>query len=199
MLNVHILRRLLTLFLATIFVILGINIIVKNQKVVKAFGPLKITYSNTPMFFDNNLFPGKSISQSIIIENTDNTVHSIGIKTDNLLAQDISLANIIDITITKDGIPIYGRDSSTGKKNLADFSADDVVNLNRLAAGERGVYDFVLQMEEAAGDEYQGQLVKFDLLTGTDTRRFMTLPTVQKRLTIQKFPTLVPFPTIAPF
>ncbi|MBI5452527.1 hypothetical protein HY945_03625 [Candidatus Gottesmanbacteria bacterium] len=151
------------------------------------------------MFSDTNLSPGKSMSRSITIENTDNTAHSIGIKTDNLATQNLSLANIIDITITRDGMPIYGLDSPTGKKNLANFFTDDVVSLNKLLPGGKGIYDFILRMDETAGDEYQGQLVKFDLLTGIDKVRFMTIPTIVPRPTFKTMPTFAPFPTLRPF
>lgn len=202
MLNIIVIRKYITLFLAIIFIIWGFNIVVKNQKsggIVKAFGPLKVSYSATPMFSDTNLSPGKSMSRSITIENTDNTAHSIGIKTDNLATQNLSLANIIDITITRDGMPIYGLDSPTGKKNLANFFTDDVVSLNKLLPGGKGIYDFILRMDETAGDEYQGQLVKFDLLTGIDKVRFMTIPTIVPRPTFKTMPTFAPFPTLRPF
>lgn len=200
MLNMLIFRRIITLVLAIVFVIFGFSIIIKNQKVVKAFGPLKVTYPSEPMFADTDFFPGKSISRSIIIQNTDNVAHTIGINTDNLTTfQTPTFADIIDIAITRDGMPIYGTDSATGKKNLANFFAEDVVNLNKLLPGENSVFDIILQMEEAAGDEYQEQTVRFDLLTGIDSMRFTTISTVLQRPVFRTFPTFAPFPTFGPF
>lgn len=194
------LRRLFILVLAMSLMIFSINIVRKNQKVVKAFGPLKVIYSSEPLFADTDFFPGKSISRSIIIENTDNVSHTIGINTNNLTTQQTpSFADIIDITITRDGMPIYGADSATGKKTLSNFFADDIVNLNKLSPGENAVFDFSLQMEDTAGDEYQGQTVRFDLLTGIDSMRFTTIPTVFRRPTFRTMPTFAPFPTLRPF
>lgn len=196
-----IIRRLITLTLAIIFVIWGFNII-KNQKtggVVKAFGPLKVTFPSEPMFSDLNLFPGKNITRSVTIENTDNKAYDIAIKTNNFSSQNISsLSNVIDIEITRDGMPIYGINSSTGRKTLADFSSADLVSLKKLLPGENSIYDFVIQLNSDAGDEFQGQVITFDLLVGIDTLSFVTMPTIAAFPTLRQNPTFPKYPTLRP-
>lgn len=198
MLNIIVIRKFITLVLAIIFIIWGFNIMVKNQKIVKAFGPLKVTYPSEPMFSDSNIYPGKTIIKSMTVENTDNIVHEIGMMTDNFVSQNnLSISDVIDIRIVRDGLPIYGTDSYTGKKSLTNFISE-LIRLNRLRPAEKSIYDFTLQLDSTAGDEFQGQSVKFDLLTGIDKMRFITIPTIVPRPTFKTMPTFAPFPTLRP-
>lgn len=198
MLNIIVIRKFITLVLAIIFIIWGFNIIIKNQKIVKAFGPLKVTYPSEPMFSDSNIYPGKTIIKSMIVENTDNIAHEIGLMADNFVSQNnLSISDVIDIKIVRDGLPIYGTDSFTGKKSLSNFMSE-LIRLNRLAPSEKSIYDFTLQLDSAAGDDHQGQSVKFDLLTGIDKVKFMAIPTIVPRPTFKTMPTFAPFPTLRP-
>lgn len=199
MLNIIVIRKFVTVILAIIFIIWGFNIIVKNQKIVKAFGPLKVTYPSEPMFSDSNIYPGKTIIRSMTVENTDNITHDIGMMINNFINQNnLSLSDVIDVRITRDGLPIYGIDSPTGKKSLTNFASEELVRLNRLRASEKSVYDFTLQLDNTAGDDYQGKGITLDLATGIESTKFVVVPTILPMPTMRRIPTVPTFPTFSP-
>ncbi len=195
-----VIRRLLILVLAVIFLVLGINIIRSRQNVtgvVKAFGPLIVTFPSEPMFDSSNFYPGKIVEKTFTVENTDDKKQLVMIKASQVIIPSvIQLSGVLNIVISQNGKSLYGTGSPTGKKTLAAFLAEkDGVKLSNLNPLEKSEYDMSVQMDNTAGDEYQGRSISFDIIVGIDTGGLIRVPTIAPIPTIRQFPIIIHFPT----
>lgn len=156
---------------------------------VRAFGPLRVTFPDTPLFDEQNWFPGKSVSKTISVENTDSFSHIVAIKPAN---PSNGLANSLLIVISSQGVPVY-------QNNLPDFFNEKSVNLFTLNARQQQSFDITLSMKDDAGDEFQEKKTSFDLIAGIETNTFNTIPTIEPFPTIKTIPSIPAFPSIKPF
>ncbi len=182
------------LVLAVTFLIQGINIIKSRQNItgiVKAFGPLLVTFPSEPMFNSSNFYPGRITTNSFTVENTDDKKQLVIIKAGQIIISEPQLSGVINIVISQNGNYLYGEGSPTGKKTLAAFFAEkDGVSLSYLTPLEKSNYVVSLQMDNNAGDEYQGQSVSFDIIVGINTAGLARVPTIVSIPTIRRIPTI---------
>lgn len=212
-----ILRKIITLSLAVILIGLGViayNNNKNSEAIVRAFGPLNVTFPSVPMFNESNWFPGKSITKSITIENTDLFARNVGIRANNFHDTGVpGLSHGLSIIISNGGNIIYGEGSPTGPKSLMNFYSEPVVWLALLPLGNIAVFDFTVNMDIQSGNEFQGSSTTFDLFAGVDNedspfptfgplptlptlRKLPNLPTLPPLPTLKKLPTLRPLPTL---
>ncbi|KKR31709.1 MAG: hypothetical protein UT63_C0063G0022 [Candidatus Gottesmanbacteria bacterium GW2011_GWC2_39_8] len=186
-------RRIITLFLAIALIVWGINTYKQNQKavgIVRAFGRLTVTFPSSPMFNESNWIPGKKVTKTINIKNEELVTRKIGIKADKYEdAESPGLSDILSLIIIKNGSPVYGEGSTTGRKKLADFYKGGVVWIDSLKGSLSQDYIFIVEMPYSAGNEYQGKSTQFDLVAGIDDKNY-TLPTIQPIPTLKRLPTI---------
>ncbi len=147
---------------------------------VRAFGPLNFTFPGSPLFNEENWFPGKSVTKTVSVENTDDFSQLVAIKPVNITD---SLGESIVTEIVVQGLPIY-------QKSLSGFFRENSVKLFSLNGHEKQSFDITLIMNEEAGDEFQGKTASFDLVAGVETNILDKVPS------IRPFPTMKAFPTI---
>ncbi len=192
----------MVILFALVFITWGFFSYQKNnqtQGIVRAYGKLVVTFPSSPMFQEENWLPGKTITKSIRVENTDFQTQKVGIKATSIFnTASSSLPAAIGIIILQGNTPLYGEGSPTGPRNLAEFFSEEVVWLGELERNKSSVYLLRLQMIEEAGNEYQNLSTGFDLFLGTDIISFRALPTLPPIPTIRKIPTLKPLPTFPP-
>ncbi|OGG26641.1 hypothetical protein A2960_00520 [Candidatus Gottesmanbacteria bacterium RIFCSPLOWO2_01_FULL_39_12b] len=191
-----IIKRIITITLAVVLILTGYYFYSQNKSasgVVRAFGRLNVTFPGVPMFSEVNWYPGKIVTRSILVENTDLQTRKVGIKAVSI--NDNSnpfLADILKIIIITNGQIIYGEGSLTGSKTLADFYREIVVWLTDINRNETASYDFRIQMDAGATNNYQGKSTTFDLFVGADERSFLSFPTIRALPTFRVLPTLAP-------
>ncbi len=193
--NKIVVRRVVTLTLTIFLVISGLYYFQNSQKtseVVKAFGPLIVTFPSEPMFDSSSFYPGKKIEKTFTVENSDDRKQQVVIKASQIIIPSVAqLSEAINIIISQYGMSLYGTGSPTGNKTLAAFFAEkDGVKLSNINSFEKTDYVIALQMDNTAGNEYQNRSVSFDISVGLDTFGLVKIPT------IASIPTIKPIPTI---
>lgn len=169
--------------------------------IVRAFGPLNVTFPGIPMFNEINWKPGMLATKTIIIENTDAFVHKIGMKTTIFSdSQNPGLSGALSIVISINGTILYGQGSPVGEKSLRDFYNEPVIWLGDLKGGGKENIDLTVKMDLSRGNEFQGKTTGFDILVGIDN--VFTVPPVKPMPTVKiidrAIPTIKSVPTIKP-
>lgn len=198
MINMWTLRKVIILIAIITVGIGGYKIWIKSSNnFVRAFGPLKVTFPSTPMFRETDWFPGKVVTKSVTIENTDNLSHLVAVKAINKFNNGNSnLREALTIIISQNGQPIYGLGSPKGLKRLSDFYNEESVDLFSLNMHQQKSFDITIMMDESVGDDLQGQSTSFDLLAGVETSGLSKFPTIPPVPTIRTIPTIPSFPTL---
>lgn len=205
-------RRITILFLAVMLVAFGAVAYKNNtqsQAIVRAFGHLTVNFPSEPMFDEANWAPGKLVTKSFSVKNTDIVGRKIGIS-----AKDIAetgspgLSQGLSIIISQSGTPLYGEGSSTGLRTLTQFYTTPVVWLTFLPKGATANYDITISMDMDKGNEFQSSSTVFNLFVGIDNAVFPTIvplptfplfPTLRPLPAFKRLPTFRPIPTIRKF
>lgn len=178
-------------FIYCLIVLIGSYFIfreLRTKNVVRAFGPLNFTFPGSPLFNEENWFPGQTLTKTISVENTDSFPQSVAIKPVNFTD---GLGESIKIEIIVQGAQIY-------QKNLPDFFNEKSINLFTLNGKGQRTFDISLTMSEDAGDEFQGKTTSFDLVGGVVTDVLERIPTMRPFPTIKAIPTIPSIPQIRP-
>ncbi len=157
-----------------------------SKSAVRAFGPLNFTFPGSPLFKEDNWFPGESLTKTISVENTDSFPQLVAIKPANFTN---GLGDSITIEIVVQGVPIY-------QKSLSDFFRENSIKLFSLNGHEQQSFDITLTMSEEAGDEFQGKTASFDLAAGVETSTLDRIPSIRPFPTIKVIPTIPSIPQI---
>lgn len=192
-------RKLFIIISASILLFSALNFFSgKSQAigVVKAFGPLNVIFSSTPLFEANNVYPGLTIEKTFSVDNTDNKPHDVLIKAGNV--KNSLLSAVIYIVIKQGDKILYGSDGPSGRKSLADFYKEAFIKLNTLAVGENAAYLITLKMNTDSSDEYQQLVTSFDLLVGVDEKSLVNIPPILPHPTFRPLPTIARLPKLPP-
>lgn len=117
-----------------------------------------VEFENSPLFSEANFMPGVSVSRWIKINNTTANSHQAIIKAINASDSE-GLGDVVNLKIKNGSDVLY--DGS-----FSDFFSLSQLNLLEIGAGEGKTFDLVVTFNPAAGNEYQGSEVSFNLETG---------------------------------
>ena len=127
-------------------------------KVIKAFGPLVVQFSQNPLFVVNNWLPGDSDSQSFTVENQDSQTRQLAVRADNIIGPlPADYSQQIMIEFVHNNQTIY-------QASLADFFAQPFVLLGTLAPAENKTWGTSVAFLPTAGNDFQQATVTFDLI-----------------------------------
>lgn len=143
---------------------------VRNNSTAQAVGDLVIDWgvpSGQPIFTVNNLMPGNLESRIVKIENHASSPRPIGIRGVKTSDSD-SLSEVLNITIIENGAILYG------PKKLSEFFSEsqeiDGLYLAMLSANSSTEYQFKIDFDSGAGNDYQEKSIIFDLQIGLSIR-----------------------------
>lgn len=201
----NIYKKIFSLLLTVVLLVVCILVFQKSKSIaiVRAFGPINVTFPSTPMFDEGNWMPGKSVTRSITIENTDVFSRRIGVKAYNFYDRGVpGLSQGLSIVISNDSSVIYGNGSSTGHKSLANFYSEPVIWLAFLPKERKANFTFTISMDFSKGNEYQGSSTTFDLLVGIESAEspfqiLKPLPTLRPLQRLSPLSTLAPLKPIS--
>lgn len=192
-------RKIIFFIALLILIIAPIRLFNTGAKgMVRAFGPLTVNYSATPLFNESSWMPASGKTGNFTVQNTDPFSQTVLIKAGNVNnTGSPSLSEVLNIVIKRNGIVVYGEGSATGKKHLSNFYTESAVSLGTAVPLDIIPVSITLTMDSTAGGEYQGKNTVFDLFVGADSEisRMPILPTLPK---LKPLPTLRPLPTLKP-
>ncbi len=120
-----------------------------------------------PIFLVNNIVPGDSETHTVNVANGATVARQIGVMGIKTLETG-NLSSVMEIVISQNGTDMYG--GSTGVKTLAEFFTEsgnpNGISLSNLAPSTNTDYVFTVTFKENAGNDFQGQQIKFDLKIG---------------------------------
>jgi len=120
---------------------------------------LVVKFEKTPLFSEANILPGNEITRWIKITNNDTTSHKIIVEAINT-SDPNNLASQLNLTIKEGATNLY-----TG--TLKDFFEKGEYQLLNLSGnGSKTQYDFSVNFNQTADNDYQGKTLSFDFLAG---------------------------------
>jgi hypothetical protein len=163
-----ILGRLISFFVVALFAAFGVTTTVQAGTDLitscPAIGACTISPPGTPLFDESGWVPGSSVAQKITITNSSSQTGFAGIEVQNY-SEILNLGQVIAIEIRRGspaGSVIYSA------ANLHIFRDDGYFTIDTLTSGQTQDYYFMATMSPAAGNEYQGGQVRFDLKAGLE-------------------------------
>ncbi len=124
------------------------------------------TSSPAAIFDENNILPGDSFVSSISIDNPDNYYYNLATKAASSTDWD-GLGEKIYLNIEDDA----GIEYFSGK--LSDFFALSELDLDRVGAHEKRVFNFNIYFDQATDNQYQTAGVSFDIAIGYEAEAGM--------------------------
>ncbi|MEN8253349.1 MAG: fibronectin type III domain-containing protein [Patescibacteria group bacterium] len=134
-------------------------------------GPCSVSPASTPLFYEFNLYPGETRSQSLTITNydTDDSC-DLGLTIPDYRKPEGQAVDLQDVLFAaiNDGSNIYGVLSggdAQADKSYADLYSEHAsmpLSLGTLAPGATNVFDWYATFDYAAGNEYQNVETVFD-------------------------------------
>lgn len=123
----------------------------------------------TPIFTITNMAPGQSKTHTVQVHNGTSDIIPVGIR-GMKISETGNLATALDITISANGIPVYGSASSTGPKTLQQFFNEapipSFISLSNLNSNQNANYTVTVTFQQSARNEYQAKNITFDLRIG---------------------------------
>ncbi|MBI5044401.1 MAG: hypothetical protein HZC02_00565 [Candidatus Levybacteria bacterium] len=141
---------------------------------VEAVGDLTINWgigtgNVGPIFTLNDMAPGQSEQKTVSVSNGSLNPLTISVRGVKAL-ETASLANVMNIAISHNGVDLYGGSSPTGFKTLADFFSDSSnilgISLKTQSPNTTENYQFTITFNESAGNTYQNASLSFDIHMG---------------------------------
>ncbi len=165
-------RKITTLFVA-LAVVVAVVMIYQNAhpSMVRAVGDLTVDFgvpSGNPIFVLDNMLPADTESRSVDVTNNGSEPRDVKVKAVPQ-SETGNISTVLSIIISEGPTDIYGGSSPTGPKHLSDFfteSAADGIPLSTINGGDSTTYIFKVTFDAAAGNEFQGKGVVFDLIIG---------------------------------
>lgn len=148
---------------------------------VQAVGNLTFTFNGlppqAPVFGVNDLKPGDCYSRNITAQNDGQSPAGISVRSENINNPD-NLSDTLYITITEGINTLYGATNSP--KTLTQFFADSSATLeglflSSLNASASTTYIFTVCMPPEAGNEWQKDILVFDLVFGNNLQPTPTI------------------------
>lgn len=167
--------RILALFLVVGILINQTSILSNILRPASAYavGDLIVTWDGAgtgdtgPMFTTENMAPGDSEAKTITVENNSSTSREISIRGAQT-ANTGGLGDVMTISLSENGTDIYG--GTLGAKTLSQFfvdsGEDNGIVLGLLGDGETKSFTVTVLFPTASGNQYQSQIVTFDLSIG---------------------------------
>ncbi len=118
-----------------------------------------------PIFTFNNIVPGFTVDKTVTANNGDSIARTVGVK--GVKSVQGVLDEALMIEISENGNTLYG------PKKLSTFFADSQsingIVLSQISSGDSAQYVFTVTFDTDAGNEFQNQIITFDLLFGITT------------------------------
>lgn len=132
--------------------------------VIKKAGNIEVI-TDEPLFADSIVwYPGLRIEKSFQVKNRGNGTKTVQIEALSELDSK-NLADVLTFEARESGQSLYG--SGSNSKTLQKFYDDQTVSLSDVPVNDDGkVFDLIVAMPAAAGNEYQGGRAEFDLRIG---------------------------------
>ena len=155
----------------TILVVLILGLLFIENSVSAVTPPLSVEFQNNPLFEEANFLPGDSVTRWVKVTNNSGQAQRV-------LAQAINYPNPIPpgdlchalmITISQNGVDLYGGSSATGPKTLCDFYQESnpaPIYLSNINNNETIQYDFTISFPLDKGNDWQEKTTYFDIVIG---------------------------------
>ena len=153
-----------------IFLIFPPGVLAENLTVECEAGVCTISPANTPIFNEDNVYPGyTSPVYQITAKNNNDETCAFAIELDNY-TETGDLGDVINIYINEAGSNLYSGTlsnlNSIGYKTLSDINANS-----------HKIYDFSCEIDgPSTGNEYQGKESKFDVIMGFECPIVLSSP-----------------------
>jgi hypothetical protein len=155
----------LVLGIAAVFAHAGIALAGTDLSVnCPAIGTCSITPASTPLFNESGWIPGSTVTQKLSITNSSSQSGYAAIQAANYI-ETLNLGQVVSLQI-RQGSPLGTLVYSVS--SLQTFKNDGYFTIAPISAGQTLDFYFIATMSPAAGNEYQGSMVKFDLLAGLE-------------------------------
>lgn len=123
---------------------------------------INVDFETEPLFEAGNFLPGDTTIKNIDVENLSGSEQTVYVGSHDV-DNDDNLGDRLQITIEEPG-------GETGNlpytATLSELFANGEVELSDLSAGASTTYTFAVAFAEAAGNEYQGKTLGFDICVG---------------------------------
>ncbi len=129
-----------------------------------AIGTCSISPAATPLYNEGGWLPGSTVTQRLRVTNSSAQNGFTGIQVQNY-SEINNLGQVVSIQI-RQGSPVGPVIYSAS--NLHTFRDDGYFTISSISAGQTLDYYFIATMDSAAGNQYQGSQVLFDLVTGLE-------------------------------
>lgn len=125
---------------------------------------IQVVFQETPMFLENNLVPGETISRSLLISNTSNVKQEVFLQPENIVGCDWTasscVASQLVFTIDQGGKRIY-------QSSLQHLYRQTLIPLGTLGALEKDRrYDLSIYFRPEASNEFQDDTSGFNMVLG---------------------------------
>lgn len=153
-----------------IFLILLLIIITRiyksNQAQVFAEGGIEVTFTSSPLFDFNNLYPGAQVTGRITVTNITTVKKDVGFILKTNKSADFLFTSKLSLKIKDpaNGLTILG--GQDGKKLTALSLSPKESTLFSLNPGEHRDLDLVVTLDPNTGNFYQGRGTNFDFSFG---------------------------------
>ena len=128
----------------------------------KQSGDIKLTVDEPLFASTTSWYPGLQVSQTITVQNTggDSKELSFGASS---TSQTENMAGVLYFNVRQGSTDLYGANSS---KTLQNFWDSGEVKMLDISGNTTKILTINITMDSAAGNEYQGKQVQFDLNIG---------------------------------
>jgi len=160
--------KLLKTILLISLMVLGIGFLAVSSANAISVSPLVIEYSSDggstwlplsgPIFSENNFMPGQDVVRLIRVRNYSGQNQRIAAEAINKNDPD-EFSSQLNLSIKEDPTIIFNN-------TLKQFFNQGETYLSTVATGNQAVYNFTINFNSGAGDEYQGKILGFDILVG---------------------------------
>ncbi|MBM2818227.1 MAG: protein of unknown function with transrane region [Parcubacteria group bacterium] len=121
-------------------------------------GDLAVDFESTPLFNEVSFMPSGEVVKWVKVANNTSDSHIIIVEAINKINSD-GLGDFLNLKIKEGGTILYN-------DSLADFLNGGEVVLSNLSSNANTSYDFIVNFNSAANNNYQEKNLGFDLLIG---------------------------------
>jgi len=163
-------KQIVTIFTTILLLQIGANTAYAGTDITITCDSASCTANSpNPLFDSDGLIPGQSISQNLtaINNHSESCLLTVSAKNKSFFEQEISvdLSQKLFSVIKTNSTDVFG--TSSGENATSDRTLYDVLNtpnisLGEINSGSSKIYKWILTLDSAVGNEYQGKETQFD-------------------------------------
>lgn len=145
-----------------------------NPANAKSFvvGGFQVEYAGGEAFFDfQGLMPGDKVTKALYVKNTTPETRELKISAGNSSGSSPNpqkLTEALKLEIKRGAIYIYGGPGSEKKVKNLFVDEDHAISLGEIAGSTEAWFDFNIEFDPNAHNEFNGLVSKFDLVFGNN-------------------------------